>query len=117
MAFHVGQISLVCSGKLTKWSQVPGNEMQAPAPKAPALPPSSPTRLDSGNVDGNYFVNCSILKRATSSGIAYYAQLNPGHNVGHRPNRYVDVNNSTYINWTHPDSGMTYGAVYHVLNC
>ena len=39
--------------------------------------------------------------------MAYYAQLNPGHNVGHQPNDYVDVNNSTYVNWTQPNSGMT----------
>jgi hypothetical protein len=91
--------------------------MQAPAPEAPALPPSSPARLDSSNVDGNYFVNCSNTQGATSSGMAYYAQLNPGHNVGHQPNDYVDVNNGTYVNWTHPSSGMTYLAVYHVSKC
>lgn len=91
--------------------------MQAPAPKAPALPPSSPGRLDAGNVDGNYFVNCSTSDGSISSGMAYYAQLNPGHNVGHQPNDYVDVNNSTYVNWTHPGSGMTCFAVCRVLKC
>lgn len=39
--------------------------------------------------------------------MAYYAQLNPGHNAGHQPNDYVDVNNSTYVDWTQPNSGMT----------
>ena len=81
--------------------------MQAPAPKAPALPPSSPARLDSSNVDGNYFVNCSKSDGTVSSRMAYYAQLSPGHNTGHQPNDYVDVSNSTWVNWTQPNSGMT----------
>ena len=94
---------------------MPGSEMQAPAPKAPALPPSSPARLDSGNVDGNYFVNCSNSNGSTSSRMSYYAQLNPGHNVGHTPNDHVDVDNSTYIYWTHPGAGTVHIQADRVL--
>lgn len=37
--------------------------------------------------------------------MAYYAQLNPGQNVGHRPNDYVDVSNSTSFEWEAPGAG------------
>jgi hypothetical protein len=92
---------------LTKYLLVRGNELQAAAPKAPALPPSSPARLDTSNVDGNYFVNCSNPDGSTSSGMAYYAKLNPGHNVGQQPNDYVDVSkNSSFLDWIQPGAGM-----------
>jgi hypothetical protein len=93
---------------------VPGNELQAAAPKAAALPLSSPVRLDAGNVDGDYFVNCSNSDGSTSSGMAYYAQLNPGQNVGHQPNDYVDINNSAYIDWVHPGAGMPHILIHRI---
>jgi hypothetical protein len=104
----------MCMGGPAECSPVPGNEMQAAAPKAPALPPSSPARLEASNIDGNYFVDCSNSDGSTSSGMAYYARMNPWHNVGHQPNNYVEANNSTYIDWTQPGAGMIYIVAYHV---
>jgi hypothetical protein len=113
MASRVSQRLHACLHNLTKYSIVPGNELQAAAPKAPALPPSSPARLDTSNVDGNYFVNCSNPDGSTSSGMAYYAKLDPGHNVGQQPNDYVDVSkNNSYWNWIQPGAGME-----HVVPC
>jgi hypothetical protein len=89
---------------------VPGNELQAPAPKAPALPPSGPARLDASNIDGNYFVNCSKPDGSTASRMFYYNPLNPWQNVGHKPTDDVEVNNSTYIDWTQPSSGIVHTA-------
>lgn len=94
------------SRKLIQCSPVPGSVVQAAAPAQPAVPPSSPARLDSKNVDGNYFVDCSGPDGRTSSGMAYYAQLNPGQNFGHHPNDYVDVDNSTHVDWAIPGAGM-----------
>ena len=47
--------------------------------------------------------------------MSYYAQLNPGHNVGHTPNDHVDVDNSTYIYWTHPGAGTVHIQADRVL--
>ena len=47
--------------------------------------------------------------------MAYYAQLNPGQNVGHQPNDYVDINNSTYIDWVHPGAGMSDMLCYRIF--
>jgi hypothetical protein len=110
MVSHVSLRVHSYSQAFTKYSIVPGNELQAAAPKAPALPPSSPARLDTSNIDGNYFVNCSNPDGSTSSGMAYYAKLDPGHNVGQQPNDYVDVNkNSSNMDWIQP------GAVLVIL--
>ena len=89
---------------------VPGNELQAPVPKAPTLPPSCPARLDASNVDGNYFVNCTNPNGLIASRMSYYNPLDPGQNVGHQPTDDVAVSNSTYIDWTQPSSGMTHSA-------
>lgn len=105
MASRVSLRVGVCSHVHTKYSSVPGNELQAAAPKAPALPASSPARLDAGNSDGNYFVNCSNSNGSTSSGMAYYAKLNPGQNVGQPPTDYADVDKDTYVDWTQPGAG------------
>ncbi|KAM0708981.1 hypothetical protein Q7P35_003017 [Cladosporium inversicolor] len=114
--FEYGQFTLVGPGDHANWcfdgnytqvgkqSALPGNELQPAAPKAPALPPPSPARLDPSNIDGNYFVNCSNSDGSTSSLMAYYAQLNPGHNVGHPPNQDIVVKRSTYIDWTQPSA-------------
>lgn len=84
---------------------VPGDESQTPAPRAPALPDSSPARLDSGHQDGNYFVDCSGANSKIASRMAYYAQLNPGHNVNQQPTDSVGVSNDTYIDWVVPGAG------------
>lgn len=113
MASRVSLRVGVCLRARTKYSSVPGNELQAAAPKAPALPASSPARLDAGNSDGNYFVNCSNSNGSTSSGMAYYAKLNPGQNVGQPPTDYADVNKNAYVEWEQP--GASRYPLYHII--
>lgn len=84
---------------------MPGDESQSPAPKQPALPPSSPARLDASNDDGNYLVNCTGPNGTVASGMAYFAQLNPGHNMNQQPTDYVDVSKGAYIDWVDPGAG------------
>ena len=37
--------------------------------------------------------------------MAYYAQLNPGHNMNQQPTDYVDVSKGAYIDWVDPGAG------------
>jgi hypothetical protein len=73
-------------------------------PDEAALPPTAPVRSSSAN-DGNYFVNCMHSDGTTSSGVAYYSNLNPGGNVNQQPDDYVDVVHGTNYVWEQTGSG------------
>ncbi|RDW67047.1 hypothetical protein BP5796_09796 [Coleophoma crateriformis] len=77
----------------------------APAPASPPIPPSSPVRENSGNTDGNYFVNCESTDGTISSGMAYYKNLNPGQNKGQQPDDYIDVLHGSHVTWEQPGAG------------
>jgi hypothetical protein len=67
-------------------------------------PPRAPVRNSKAN-DGLYFVNCQHPDGKQSSGVAYYSNIDPGHNVGQQPNDYVDVTHGTFNNWEQTGSG------------
>lgn len=76
-----------------------------PIPETPVLPPMTPVRASNAN-DGNYFVNCQHPDGTLSSGVAYYANLNPGANIYQQPDDYVDVTHGSHYNWEQIGKGM-----------
>lgn len=76
------------------------------APNSVPVAPQTPVREDSSDTDGNYFVNCvNNVDGTTSSGMAYYKNLNPGQNAGQQPDDYVDVIHGSYQTWESVGSG------------